>query len=312
LLRGNPPYLNAILRAEPRVKETSHGKVARTYPRFVSFSDFFGSQSFLYNWLRAPAKPSQKMSKAHKTVTVAVAAEDLPLGVKLQSKMVKTAGYLEENLPSDFISDPESLAGRVVIAPIKNNEPVVEHHLAPKDVTIGGVSAIIKSGSRAIAVKGDKVIGISGFIRPGNRVDVLATVKHPGTKLDVTKTVLENALVLATGTIMQKDEKDSYPVDVYTLEVTPAEGEKLALAAAEGKLQFALRNLADTQNVITEGVTIPQLLSSFDGPETIPKTQSINQGGPKSAKKAKRVVRRRRLTMEVIKGGKVIVHKFKR
>lgn len=267
---------------------------------------------FLYKRLKAPAKTNESMRIEYKTTAVAVAAEDLLLGVKLQPKMIKTAGYLKENLPSGFISDPESLAGRVVITPIKKNEPVVEHRLAPIDVTVGGVSAIIKSGSRAIAVKGDKVIGISGFIRPGNRVDVLATVKHPGTKLETTKTVLENALVLATGTIIQENEKDSYPVDVYTLEVTPVEGEKLALAAAEGILQFALRNLADTHNVMTEGVTIPQLLSSFDQPELKPKAGSVNQGGGKPAKKVKRVIRRRRLTMEIIKGGKVITQKFKR
>jgi len=247
-----------------------------------------------------------------KTVAVAVAVEDLLLGAKLQPKMIKTVGYLKENLPSDFISDPESLAGRVVITPIKKNEIIVEHRLAPKDVTVGGVSAIIKLGSRAIAVKGDKVIGISGFIRPGNRVDVLVTVTDPGRKMEVTKTVLEDMLVLATGTLIEENEKDSNPVDVYTLEVTPEEGEKLALAAAEGRLQFGLRNIADTQNVMTRGVTIPQLLSSFHQPKPKPVTESVNQVAQKPAKSVKRVVWRPRPTMEVIKGGKVITKKFKR
>ena len=260
---------------------------------------------FLYKWLRAPFE--------YKTVAVAVAAEDLLLGVKIQPQMIKTVGFLKETLPSGFISGLEPLAGRVVIAPIKKNEPVVEHRLAPKDVTVGGVSAIIRSGSRAIAVKGDKVIGISGFIRPGNRVDVLVTVEHPATKLEVTKTVLENTLVLATGTQMQKSEKESYPVDVYTLEVTPEEAEKLALAAAEGILQFALRNIADTNNVMTEGVTIPQLLSSFDDrPEPKPTTESLKPVVRKPAKRVKRTARRSRMSMEVIKGGKVITKKFKR
>ena len=60
----------------------------------------------------------------------------------------------------------------------------------------------------------------------------------------MTKIVLENILVLATGTELEKSGKQEKPaqVDVITLEVTPEEGEKLALAAPEGKLQLALRN----------------------------------------------------------------------
>ena len=50
---------------------------------------------------------------------------------------------------------------------------------------------------------------------------------------------------------------------MITLEVTPEEGEKLALAATEGKLQLALRNYSDTAEVVTKGTTIPVLLSSY-------------------------------------------------
>ncbi len=267
---------------------------------------------FLYKRLIDPDANKATMSREQETTAVAVAVEALRLGAIIQPEMIKTAGYLKENLPSDFISDPDSLTGRVVIASIRENEPIVEHRLAPKDVTVGGVSAIIKSGSRAIAVKGDKVIGISGFIRPGNRVDVLATVTDPGTKMEVTKTVLANMLVLATGTLIQKSEKGNNPVDVYTLEVTPEEAEKLTLAAAKGGLQFALRNTADMQNVVTKGATIHQLLSSFHRPEPKPVTASVKQVVHHPPQKIKRVVRRPNPSMEVIKGGQVITQKFKR
>ncbi len=50
---------------------------------------------------------------------------------------------------------------------------------------------------------------------------------------------------------------------MYTLEVTPEEGEKLALAATEGKLQFALRNATDGETVYTKGTSIPDALSSY-------------------------------------------------
>jgi pilus assembly protein CpaB len=55
-------------------------------------------------------------------------------------------------------------------------------------------------------------------------------------------------------------------VDVYTLEVTPEEGERLSLAANQGKLQFALRNPMDMEVVLTSGATIPDTLASFYTP----------------------------------------------
>jgi pilus assembly protein CpaB len=95
-------------------------------------------------------------------------------------------------------------------------------------------------------------------------VDVIVTLHDPRTKKSRTKTVLEDVLVLATGTEIEEDEGGKpHSVDVYTLEVTPKEGEKLALAAAEGKLQFALRNVTDKETVLTWGATVPGTLASY-------------------------------------------------
>ena len=52
-------------------------------------------------------------------------------------------------------------------------------------------------------------------------------------------------------------------MDVYTLEVTPEEGEKLALADAQGRLQLALRNATDTETVLTKGATVKDTLASY-------------------------------------------------
>jgi pilus assembly protein CpaB len=161
------------------------------------------------------------------------------------------------------------------------------------------VAAIIAPGKRAIAVKGDKVIGISGFIRPGDHVDVLVTLRDPRTKSEVTKVVLQNIVVLATGTEMKENGKGGpAPVDVYTLELSPEEGEKLSLAASQGKLQFALRNATDTDTVLTKGATIPEALRSFRGVD------------PKAAK-VKQKKRKRHVTIEVIQGGNIGQQRFK-
>ena len=262
-----------------------------------------GGSTFLYKWLQMKTAPQEVVQKVDaEAVNVVVAVVDLPWGTKLQKDMLKTVPFLKESLPNGYQSDPAKLENRVVISPLKATEAVLESRLAPESVTVGGVSAVIKPGMRAIAVKGDKVIGISGFIKPGNRVDVLTTLKDPRTKQETTKMVLSNVLVLATGTeIQEKSDGKSNPVDVYTLEVDPEQGERLALSAAEGKLQFALRNNMDVDTVLTNGATIPKTLASLRGSD--PKVNT-----PTKVKTW--VPRKRTLTVETIKGDKVGKEKF--
>jgi pilus assembly protein CpaB len=108
------------------------------------------------------------------------------------------------------------------------------------------------------------------------------------------------------------------PVDVYTLEVTPKQAEKVALAASEGRLQFALRGVTDSENLLTEGITIPELLASQDwsGQKKIASKNTANLNkkvSNKSIKKhsAKRWIRRGSVTVEIIKGTKINKKKFK-
>lgn len=280
------------------------GKWKAIIPIVLALAVATGGSIILYKWLQLKTAPKKVVQVEAQAVPVVVAAADLPLGTKLSKPMLKTVNYLEDSLPPGYTSDPGSVVGRVLITPLKQKEPVLESRLAPKSITVGGVSAVIKPGMRAIAVKGDKVIGISGFIQPGNRVDVLVTLRDPVTKREVTKLVLSNVLVLATGTEVQDKNGKPAPVDVYTLEVDPQDGEKLALAASQGRLQFALRNPTDIKTVLTKGATIPSTLASLRG--TPPPSPE-----PKKIKKVKRwIPRKRSLTVEVIKGDKISRRKF--
>jgi len=264
---------------------------------------------FLYKWIRDRTAPKEtvKMEETE-AVPVVVAMVDITWGTKVNAEMLKTTPFFRDSLPPGYFSDPAKVIGRVVITPkIKQNEPVTEFRLAPESVKVGGVSAVVTPGKRAISVKGGKVLGIAGFINPGNRVDVLITINDPRkeNKETITKIVFENMLVLATGTQLHKDEKgNTSPVDVYTLEVTPEEGEKLCLAATQGRLQFALRNTTDDKTVLTKGAYVPQLLASYTKKE--PKRESKKRLGPSTSK-----VRSRTFTVEVIKGGNVVKKKFK-
>jgi pilus assembly protein CpaB len=178
-------------------------------------------------------------------------------------------------------------------------------------IKTGGVSAVLEKGKRAIAVKGDKVIGIAGFINPGNRVDVLVTIEDPQKKEEKTKTILENLMVLATGTQIEKNEKgEPSPVDVYTLAVTPEEAEILSLAANQGKLQLALRSVTDTETVLTMGANIPKMLASYS-PSNPPPPPPPKQN---EAKEAPPVVQkwtpRPAVSVEIIKGNEISQKKF--
>jgi len=223
-----------------------------------------GGAVLTYRWVNNQIAPSPRQVEKAKTVPIVVALSDLPWGTQVTSTHIKTANFFEESLPPGCFRDVAELEGRVLLFPVKGDEPILESRLAPTSVKTGGISAVVKPGKRAIAVKGDKVIGLAGLIRPGNRVDVLVTLEDPRKKSEVTKVVLQDVPVLATGAeLTENGDGASSPVDVYTLEVTPEEGEKLSLAAAEGKLQFALRNATDLETVLTDGATVTGTLASF-------------------------------------------------
>jgi pilus assembly protein CpaB len=288
-------------------------------PIVVALAIASAGSLLLHRWLQAKAAPKELVRVESDAVPVAVAAVNLPWGTKLKREMIKTVPYLTESLPGGYCTDPGTLEGRITITPLEQNEAVTEAKLAPKTLAQGGVSAILKPGKRAIAVKGDKVIGLSGFIVPGSVVDVLVTLTDPRTKSEITKIVLEKIPVLATGTEVQENDKgEPAPVDVYTLEVTPEEGEKLALAATEGKIQFALRNITDAGTVLTRGATIPETLASLREPEPQPKPV-VKKNNPKPRPTKRRWVRtpkdppkpkKHMVTIEVIHGDEVSTKEF--
>lgn len=240
------------------------GNFKALLPIVLSLLIAVGGSFYLYQWIQIKTAPDKTVTMEKvDVVPVVVAKIDLPWGTRITADMVQVTPFLKESIPHGYFGTPGGVVARVVTTPLKMGDPVVEHRLAPADITVGGVSAVLKAGRRAIAVRGDKVIGISGFINPGNRVDVLVTIKDPESDRQTSKTVLENILVLASGTEIKENEKGGQsPVDVYTLEVSPEEAEKLVLAATRGKLQFSLRNVIDDDRVKTSGITISQLLGS--------------------------------------------------
>lgn len=261
-------------------------------PVVIALAIALGGSFFLYKWIKIKTSPGTLVEvKKIEAVPVAVAKIDLTRGSRLIPEMIELVPFTKPSLPSGYFSKTSDLKGRIITSSLKTGDAIVEHRLAPVSIESGGIAAILESGKRAVAVGGNKIIGISGFISPGNRVDVLVTIANPATQKELTKIVLENLLVLGTGTLVKENSKgEPSPVDVYTLEVTPEQAEKLTLAAAKGRLQFALRGAGDSEPVFTKGATVPELLR-FKYPKK------------KGAKKTAWVPRKKTVTrVEIVKG----------
>src|ERR687897_2746149 len=195
---------------------------------------------------------------------VAVAKVTIPIGSKIVAEQIMVVQFPKESTPDGAFDSPEKLAGRVAVVNIAAREPITESRLAAEG-TAAGLSAIIPEGYRAMTVKVDDAAGISGFIMPGTLVDVVVVIDPEGNSRQnpISKIVLQNIKVLASGQKIDKpeDEREANSVKAVTLQVTPEQAEKLALASAEGKLQLVMRNQIDQGDEKTPGVNKRNLLT---------------------------------------------------
>jgi pilus assembly protein CpaB len=221
-------------------------------------------------WLKAKSlKANQVALQKVQVIPVVVAAKDLSAGSKLDLDILKVVEWPKDGQIPGSISDTQQVSGRVVRYPLAAGEIVLESKLAPKG-TPGGLAGIIQNDKRAVTVKVDEASGVAGFVMPGNRVDILMTMQKNEYKDDpVSQVVLQNILVLGRGQDIDQPKGDEKPkiVPTVTLEVTPEEGERLALAAKEGQITLALRGWSETAAVTTHGVRSSNLLRSEKKPE---------------------------------------------
>ena len=197
---------------------------------------------------------------------VVVAKVDIPIGTRIIAEQLTVTQLPRSAAPDGTFSkiDPDNLIGRVAVVRIAAREPITESRLAPLG-SAAGLSSVIPEGYRAMNVRVDDVVGISGFIMPGTLVDVVVVIEPPddGKQRErVSKIVLQNIKVLANGANLDKpkNEKEVDRVKTVTLQVTPEQAEKLALASSEGRLQLVMRNSIDQGDEVTQGATKKTLL----------------------------------------------------
>jgi len=198
---------------------------------------------------------------------VVVAKVDIPVGTRLIPEQLTVAQFPANVTPEGAIpAIDENLIGRVVTVSLSPRDPVTDAKLAPIGAA-GGLSSMIPEGYRAMTVAVNEVVGVSGFIMPGTLVDIVVVIAPPagaGQEGMISKIVLQNIKVLASGQNIDKPNNArevERSIRAVTLQVTPEQAEKLALASSEGKLQLVMRNSVDQADEQTTGANKRTLLT---------------------------------------------------
>lgn len=212
------------------------------------------------------------------SVYIVAAAQDLPIGKRIQQDNLKLVMLDRKDMPKGAFLKIAEVVDRAVSVPIAASEPVLNGKLAAKG-SGEGLTALIEPGTRAISVQVNEISGVSGFIQPGTRVDVLFTRVFSNGDA-ATTTILQNVKIIAYGKQIDQgtrvDPRDTSKPTVATLLVSQDQAEKLVLAEQRGRIHFALRNGLDEE--ITE--TFDPVRSADLGIDEPRKTKAAPTGPP--------------------------------
>lgn len=214
----------------------------------------------IYNYLQRQKQATEEFRKSIQNVVVA--AKEISPGAAITPDMVKVSLYLKVSAPPGSFTTPEQVQGKTVKTIISVGEPILASRLGEK----AGLPVILTAGHRAIAVRVNEFIGVSGFIAPNDRVDVIVHITPPATgnteAVQLAKTILQNKRVLSVAqTLEERKDGKPQPASSITLELTPDEAEKLSVASLQGQIVLSLRPLQDEQFVGTQGNTVRDLLN---------------------------------------------------
>jgi pilus assembly protein CpaB len=247
--------------------------------------------------------------------TIVVAREPLRFGAELTEAQLTEIPWAEGALPegaSEKVAALLSAGGRVVLSPIAANEPVLFAKLSGP----GGratLSNLLSPGMRAVTIRIDEIAGVGGFVTPGDRVDVVMT-RDAGEVIEVqgaaegaagstiaTEVVVQNAKVLSVGQDLNEGSTTPQVANSVTLEVTPEDAGKVALARNVGTLSLSLRSAGEAGALAGGLTTISSFLGSVgrDAPVAeAPQAEERSIFAMEPEKKFKTVVVTRGVTTE--------------
>jgi pilus assembly protein CpaB len=241
--------------------------------------------ALVYRYLREQqsAVEQARLSAKGATVDVVVADTPIPVGTRIEPAQLRVAKWPIELEPQGAVRAVDQAAGSIARVSIDRNQPLQQSTLVPKGA--GLLPLLITDGMRGMSVRVDSVTGVSGFITPNSRVDVLVS-GNPSNEGAVGeqkgKVILQNVRVLATGKeIEQKDEK---PVEVptVTLLVSPEDAEKLTIATRQEAVRLTLRNYRDEDIVPTAGIALKTLFQPDPGAKGAPQSSAPADKAPRT------------------------------
>ena len=213
-----------------------------------------GTAMYARSWIegqqpvQAVAAPAPK-EEIHE---VLVADSDLPAGTFLKPQRQR---WPTDDVPDSYVLNgvrsDEEMIGAVVRKRIATGEPITDGAVV-KPGERGFLAAVLEPGMRAVSVPLTPTSSNSGLIFPGDRVDLILTQslvesESEGSVRRVSETVLSDIRIIAMGAETGDDPQEgdaNEKAKTATLEVTPAQAEKVALLTELGKLSLSLRSLA--------------------------------------------------------------------
>ena len=202
-----------------------------------------------------------KASSRVATMPVVVAAKDMPEGITIDRVAVTVAQWPVGTQPAGAYTSVDSVANRVTRVAVYKGEALVPGRLAPEG-TGPGLEVKITPGKRAYGIRINDVASLAGMVQPNSRVDIMVVIDDPDNAgKRVAKLFMSNMRVLAIGAAPERAQNGA-PINaaVASIEVTPTEAEKLAIAAAKGSLQLVLRGYGDPDSIDTSGAVANDVL----------------------------------------------------
>lgn len=231
-----------------------------------------GTALYVKSWLeneRALIAANQKTNVQivkQAAAEVLVAKTDMPAGTFIKSELVRWQAWPEDGVHDSHIvkvsaedrdkdyEDPvKALDGAVVRVPLKAGEPLTDARVVHPGER-GFLSAVLEPGFRAVSIPVDATTGIAGFVFPGDWVDILMTMKLRDERQEAkqqryfSQTVLSRIRVLAIDQHVDKEDGAVAVAKTATVEVTPKEAERVAIALEMGRLAMSLNSLSPAES----------------------------------------------------------------
>jgi pilus assembly protein CpaB len=209
-----------------------------------------------------------EVQASFKISSIVVAKQNLAFGTELAKTELTVREWPADSLPQGSFATLDDLLGdgkepRVVLKPIVQGEPVLMSKISGFGEK-ATMSTVLPQGKRAFSIRVNDISGVGGFLVPGDRVDVLLTrqiEEKNSDKLDqVTDIILQNIVVRGIDQSADEDQNKPQVVKSVTVEVSPEDAQKLALAQQVGQLSLALRNVTANETDVTPAVHVRDLV----------------------------------------------------